>query len=153
MLRAVTPMNPARDRPVRATPPFVLNSQTIGPDNPRFGQTEIGWLTGAAGWMFRALLERVAGVRPEVDGLRIAPCVPPDWDGLGLHRVFRGARYEIAIDNMRGAIANPRGAAARTQGAAAPGSPREILVDGRPLAGNLVPAADPGTTIRVSVRP
>ena len=145
-LVAVTPHNPARERATREAPPFVLNSQTVGPDNPRFGATSIGWLTGAAGWMLRAVTDHLLGVRPEAAGLRIMPCVPASWKRCGVSRLFRGARYEVTI-------AGP----SRGAGAARPAAGATIEVDGgRREAlgpeGALIPPAQPGSTVRVTVR-
>ena len=36
---------------------------------------------------------------PQMDGLEIDPCIPGDWDGFKAHRVFRGASFEITVEN------------------------------------------------------
>jgi cellobiose phosphorylase len=42
------------------------------------------------------------GIRPDFDALVIDPCIPPDWKGFTVKRVWRGATYEIEVDNSAG---------------------------------------------------
>jgi cellobiose phosphorylase len=58
-------------------------------------------------------------VRPDWDGLRIEPCVPPAWKGFRMTRRFRGATYRITVRR---------------------GERSGISVDGRPLRSAVVPA-------------
>ena len=39
------------------------------------------------------------GVRPDYRGLVIDPCIPREWDGFTMTRVFRGATYHIRVEN------------------------------------------------------
>jgi cellobiose phosphorylase len=57
------------------------------------------WYTGSAGWMYRAWLEEVFGFRLRRDMLRIDPVMPSAWDRVTLRYGYRGARYEIVIEN------------------------------------------------------
>lgn len=39
------------------------------------------------------------GIRPEVGGLRIDPCVPKDWPDFTATRKFRGLTLHIKVNN------------------------------------------------------
>ncbi len=102
--------------------PYVYAEYVHGPDSPFFGRGEFTWTTGTAAWMWRACLDWILGVRPELEGLRIAPCIPPSWAGYEMTRPFRGADYLIRVKN---------------QGSGC--SVREVKVNGKSLSDNLVP--------------
>lgn len=81
------------------TEPYVYAEYVYGRDSALFGQGEYTWTTGTAAWMFRACLDWILGVRPELDGLRVDPVIPAHWDGFTVRRRFRGAVYEIIVTN------------------------------------------------------
>jgi cellobiose phosphorylase len=39
------------------------------------------------------------GIRAELDGLRIEPCLPDHWDGFEAKRRFRGMEVQIEVKN------------------------------------------------------
>jgi cyclic beta-1,2-glucan synthetase len=57
------------------------------------------WYTGSAGWMQRAGVESILGLRLEGDILRLDPCIPKAWPGFEMTVRFRSARYEIRVEN------------------------------------------------------
>ncbi|MCP4248208.1 MAG: glycosyl transferase family 36 [bacterium] len=92
-------INPARRDPDRYwAEPYVLPGNVDGPESPHFGRGGWTWYTGAAAWLQRVIREWVLGVRPEWDGLRVQPCLPPDWSDASLHCCFRGADYRVDIE-------------------------------------------------------
>ncbi|MCS6970633.1 MAG: hypothetical protein NZ552_06455 [Planctomycetes bacterium] len=91
-----------------------------------YGKAGQPWQTGTAGWTTVALVQWVLGVRRTYDGLLIDPCTVLPRARLLRH--FRGAVYEVHIDNREG----------RNRGA------RRIVVDGTELQGNLVPSFGSG---------
>jgi cellobiose phosphorylase len=103
--------------------PYVYAQMIAGADAPTHGEAKNSWLTGTAAWNFVAVTQWILGIRPEHDGLRVDPCLPADWGDIHAVRRFRGATYDIAIRK-------PRGVGGRVT---------RLVVDGRPLAGNLVP--------------
>jgi len=113
--------------------PYVLAQMIAGPEAPTHGEAKNSWLTGTAAWNFVALTQWILGVRPEHDGLRIDPCLPTGWEGVQMSRRFRGGTYRITVRKPAGM----RGRVTR------------LVVDGRPLADNVVPAATPGATVIV----
>ncbi|MES3029396.1 MAG: glucoamylase family protein [Pseudomonadota bacterium] len=60
------------------------------------------WYTGAAGWMYRAGLESLLGLRRHGDALLLDPCIPRHWPGFKLFYRFGAARYEIEVENPDG---------------------------------------------------
>lgn len=87
--------------------PYVTPGNVAGPDSPVFGQGGWTWYTGSAAWLFRISTEWLLGIRPEFgdgngedgDGLLIDPCIPAEWDGFSVRRIFRGATYLIKVFN------------------------------------------------------
>ena len=73
-----------------------------GPDSPHHGRGAWTWYTGSAAWLHRVVAEWVLGVRPDWDGLRIDPCLPPGWDRARMVRPWRGATWEIDDRARRG---------------------------------------------------
>ena len=79
--RLLDAINPSIKEPDRYfAEPYVLPGNVDGPDSPHHGRGAWTWYTGSAAWLHRVVAEWVLGVRPEWDGLRIDPCLPPDWD-------------------------------------------------------------------------
>ena len=76
--------------------PYVMCADIYGvpPHTGRGGWT---WYTGAAGWMYRLTVETLLGLHLEVDKLRIAPCIPADWQGYTIHYRYRETVYHITI--------------------------------------------------------
>ncbi len=62
------------------------------------------WYTGSAGWMYRAGLESILGLRRKGAHFEMAPCIPTAWPEYSLvWRVdgTRGTRYEITVLNPK----------------------------------------------------
>jgi cellobiose phosphorylase len=76
--------------------PYVYPQMIAGRDAPTHGEAKNSWLTGTAAWNFVAVTQWILGIRPEHDGLRVDPCLPPGWDGFRASRRFRGATYRIS---------------------------------------------------------
>jgi cellobiose phosphorylase len=109
---------------VRQIEPYVQGQCTYSPSSPRAGNARTSWLTGTAAWAYHSATHYILGLRPEVDGLRIDPCIPSAWDGFKARRRFRGATIEIEVQNPEKVC----------QGVLS------MTLNGRPLADNLVPA-------------
>lgn len=121
---------------VHRTEPYVYSQMVAGRDAATFGEAKNSWLTGTAAWTFVNVSQYILGVQPTLDGLRIDPCIPRSMDGFTLRRVWRGAVYNIQVENP---CHVQKGVAA-------------VTVDGRPLAGQVLPAAPAGATVQVTVR-
>jgi cyclic beta-1,2-glucan synthetase len=105
---------------------------------PHVGRGGWTWYTGSAGWMHRAGLESILGLRLHGDGLSFDPCIPCAWPGFEISLRHRSARYQIKVENPCGVS---RGIACATIDG-------ETITD-RPLWLNL---ADDGCMHRLNVR-
>ncbi len=115
------------DSDVYKVEPYVYPQNVCGPAHPSFGLARNAWLTGAAAWTFVAVTQWILGIRPTFEGLRVEPVIPEDWPGFKAHREYRGTAYEISV-TRRG-----------------PGNDVSMVVDGLPIAGDVVPPPPPGT--------
>jgi cyclic beta-1,2-glucan synthetase len=81
--------------------PYVVAADvySVAPHVGRGGWT---WYTGSAGWMYRAGLESMLGVRVQGTTLHLAPCLPVSWPRAEIILRHRSARYQIAIENPHG---------------------------------------------------
>ncbi len=113
--------------------PYVYAQMIAGKGSKRHGEAKNSWLTGTAAWNFVALSQWIIGIRPEFDGLRVEPRLPEHVKTARIQRFFRGAHYEISVENRKndGAIA--------------------IEVDGRPIVGTVLPLIPAGSRASVKV--
>ncbi len=68
---------------------------------PHIGRGGWSWYTGSAGWMYRLVVESLLGLRLEGDKLRLAPCLPADWQAFKIHYRYRETVYHIAVSQRR----------------------------------------------------
>lgn len=115
--------------------PYVYAQMIAGRDAATPGEAKNSWLTGTAAWTFVALAEGILGIRPEHDGLRVDPCVPASWTSFTVTRRFRGAVYEILVENPDGVCHGVR----------------SLTVDGREMDGCAIPLQEGPGPFRVSV--
>lgn len=115
--------------------PYALTNMYLGPDNPRKGETFFGWITGTAGWIYRAISEHMLGFQPQYDGFTIDPCIPKSWEKITGVRQFRENIYEIEIQNESGICKGPK----------------EVYYDGTKIQGNRIPLSDDGKIHKVLV--
>ncbi|HEY9165749.1 MAG TPA: N,N'-diacetylchitobiose phosphorylase [Candidatus Kryptonia bacterium] len=87
---------------VREIEPYVYCQSTEAPPSPRAGASRLPWLSGSASWAYFAATQYILGIKPEIDGLVIDPCVPSDWKSFKVSRVFRGKKINIQITNPNG---------------------------------------------------
>ena len=109
---------------IRQCEPYVQGQTTYSTFSPRAGNTRVSWLTGAAAWSYYSAAQYILGLRPELAGLRIDPCIPSTWPGFTARRRFRGKMIEIVVKNPDGIC---RGV-------------KSIALNGNTLTGNLLPA-------------
>jgi cyclic beta-1,2-glucan synthetase len=86
------------------------------------------WYTGSAGWMYRAGIESILGLRRHGSTFEIDPCVPASWPEYGIVWRLGQTRYEIAVSNPERRC---RGVAeARLDGALVDARAIPLLADG-----------------------
>ena len=71
----------------------------MGDEHKQFGLGRNAWLSGTSSWTYVAGTQWILGVRPEVDGLLVDPCIPSEWPEFKVRRQFRGATYHIHVSN------------------------------------------------------
>jgi cellobiose phosphorylase len=82
--------------------PYAWVSNIVGPENARYGWANVTQVTGTATWMDVAATQYLLGVRPEVAGLRVDPCLSADWPSVSVVRRWRGCELRIDVDNAAG---------------------------------------------------
>jgi cellobiose phosphorylase len=123
------------DSGLRRTEPYVYAQMVAGKDATRHGEAKNSWLTGTAAWTFVSISQYILGIRPEYDGLRVDPCIPAEMDGYSVTRVFRGATYNIRVENPN---RSEKGVST-------------VTIDGKPHEGNLLPIFPAGETHEIVV--
>ena len=87
---------------IRKAEPYSYCQFIAGRDHTAFGRAHHPFMTGSAGWAYFAATQYLLGVRPEFDRLTVDPCIPKDWREFSVHRVWRGAVYDIHVQNPDG---------------------------------------------------
>ncbi len=87
---------------VRQSEPYSYCQFIMGPDHTAYGRARHPFMTGSGGWSYFAATRYLLGVRPQFGGLLIDPCVPADWKGFEVRRIWRGANYRIVVENPSG---------------------------------------------------
>ena len=119
---------------IHRTEPYAYCQMIAGRDAATHGEGKNSWLTGTAAWSFVAVSQYILGIRPELDGLRIDPCLPAGIDSFSCVRRFRGSAYHISVENKAGGL---KGKA-------------YVTVNGKP-AGNLIPVPEESADIDVRI--
>jgi cellobiose phosphorylase len=115
--------------------PYVYAQTIAGRDAAAHGEAKNSWLTGTAAWNYVTITQWILGIRPELDGLRVDPCIPSGWSGFSATRRFRGKKIHIIVHNPLGVC---RGVV-------------KMTVDEKIIAGNMIPLDLEGNEHRVEV--
>lgn len=84
---------------IRHLEPYCYGQFTEGPASKHFGRSQVHWLTGTASTVMVGCVEGILGLRPDLDGLRLAPAIPKEWDSFTMEKDFRGHRLHICVEN------------------------------------------------------
>jgi cellobiose phosphorylase len=106
--------------------PYVNCQMVAGKDAARPGEGKNSWLTGTAAWMWYTVSEFILGVKPTYNGLLIDPCLPETAKEYSVKRRSRGAEFNIHVTNPNG---SQKGI-------------KSLVVDGKPVDGNIVPFSE-----------
>ncbi|MDW7692039.1 hypothetical protein R9C00_15145 [Flammeovirgaceae bacterium SG7u.111] len=115
--------------------PYVYCQMIAGKDAFKPGEGKNSWLSGTAAWNFYTVTQYILGVKPDYKGLLVNPCIPTKWDGFKMKREFRGATYNIEVKNPDHISKGVK----------------QMIVDGNPVEGNIVPIFEAGTEHSVEV--
>lgn len=127
----INPSNREALSDVHRCEPYVYAQMIAGRDAVNHGEAKNSWLTGTAAWNYVAITQWILGIRPDYDGLRIAPVIPQSWSGYEATRIYRGVSYQITV---------------KREGE---GNTVSLFVDGEAISGNLVPLDEQATSRQV----
>ncbi|MDR2571971.1 MAG: glycosyl transferase, partial [Oscillospiraceae bacterium] len=116
---------------VHRTEPYGYSQTIAGKESQSPGEAKNSWLTGTAAWTFVNVSQYLLGILPELDGLRINPCLPERYDNIRIKREFRGATYDISFTRS---------------------DDKGLWVDGEKVESGIVPVASPNTVIKVEYK-
>jgi cellobiose phosphorylase len=117
------------------TEPYVYAQMIAGKDAFKPGEAKNSWLTGTAAWNFYAISQFILGIQPDFKGLVIDPCIPSGWKSFSATRKFRGATYQITVNNPNGV----------TKGV------KSLVVNGEAVTGNRIPVQAAGSVNKIEV--
>jgi len=78
--------------------PYVVAADVYA-EPPHVGRGGWTWYTGSAGWMYRAGVEGILGIRREGAFLVVDPCIPAAWPGFEATVNVEATRYAIRVEN------------------------------------------------------
>lgn len=81
---------------VKCGEPYAMFNSYFAPETGyRAGTPGQSWRTASSSWLLKSTVEYVFGMHPEIDGLRIEPCLPLSWRECSIKKVFRGCTYNV----------------------------------------------------------
>jgi len=122
-LRAYLPAAHNTRAEIREIEPYVVCQSTHGKCSPKQGVSRIPWLSVAAMWIKKEITQNVLGLRPEIEVIRIDPCIPGAGQGFSVQRRFRGRLLRVRVENPDGVQKGVR----------------RVELNGEVLKGNLIP--------------
>ena len=134
MLNPVNHGRTAADVARYKTEPYVMAGDVYARP-PHAGRGGWSWYTGSAGWMYRAGIESILGLRRRGETFGIDPCIPSSWPEFSMTWRFLDSRYEITVSNP---MRRCRGVARAT-------------LDGVPVNAAAIPLVNDGRTHDVQI--
>ena len=89
---------------VRESEPYSYCQFIMGRDHTGYGRARHPFMTGSGGWSYFSATRYILGIRPQMDFLEIDPCIPAQWEGFEVTRKWRGASFEIRVENPDGVM-------------------------------------------------
>ncbi len=108
---------------IHRTEPYVYSQMVAGRDAKFHGEAKNSWLTGTAAWTFVNISQYILGVYPTHKGLSVDPCIPKGFGDFRITRRFRGAIYNISVENPSGVEKGVK----------------ELFSDDKKIEGNVIP--------------
>jgi cyclic beta-1,2-glucan synthetase len=100
----LNPINHARSRSdLRRykVEPYVAAADVYSATN-HVGRGGWTWYTGSAGWLYRAGMEEILGLRLTGSALHLDPCIPETWPGFQITLRRGSTQFDIRVDNPDG---------------------------------------------------
>lgn len=87
---------------IRHLEPYCYGQFTEGKASEHFGRSHVHWLTGTASTVMVGCVEGILGLRPDLDGIKIAPSIPKNWNHFEIDKNFRDRHLHIIVENPNG---------------------------------------------------
>ena len=110
---------------IRHLEPYCYGQFTEGKASEHFGRSHVHWLTGTASTVMVGCVEGILGLRPDIDGIKLAPSIPKNWNNFEMDKNFRGKHLHIIVKNPNGKESGYT----------------TVTLNGQELADNYIPAA------------
>lgn len=120
---------------IRVMEPYVHGQFTESKASPYEGRSHVHWLTGTASTVMVGCVEGICGIRPDLNGITIAPSIPSEWNNFRIEKIFRGKKLNITVDNS----------------AHVESGVKELFINGEKLESNYIPADKLSETNDISV--
>ena len=91
----------ARSAEIYRVEPYVVAADVYAARD-KMGRGGWTWYTGSAGWMYRAAVEGLLGIRRRPGGIEIDPSLPDDWPGFTVRLSRNGVTHEIVVGREDG---------------------------------------------------
>jgi cyclic beta-1,2-glucan synthetase len=104
VFQMLNPVNHAADEEAAEryrVEPYVVAAD-IYSEGKKGGRGGWTWYTGSAGWLYRAAVEGILGIRKDGKNLVINPILPGHWDGYSATLRLAGATYRIRVAREKG---------------------------------------------------
>ncbi|HEY2904657.1 MAG TPA: protein ndvB, partial [Vicinamibacterales bacterium] len=134
MLNPINHSRTAADVGLYKTEPYVMAGD-VYVSAPHAGRGGWSWYTGSAGWMYRAGVESILGLRRRGNAFIVDPCIPSSWPEYSIQWTFLDSRYDITVSNPAG----------RCRGV------RTATLDGAPIDAAAIPLLNDGRTHDVRI--
>jgi cyclic beta-1,2-glucan synthetase len=134
MLNPITHARDAADVARYQIEPYVIAGDVYSHPDHR-GRGGWSWYTGSAGWMYRAAIESILGLRRSGTTFAVNPCIPSTWQNYEIVWRFHGTRYNISVSNAQRRC---RGVLAAT-------------LDGAPVDATAIPLVDDDRVHEVTI--
>ena len=89
---------------IRQSEPYSYCQFVVGRDHTAFGRARHPFMTGSGGWAYFSATRYMLCIRPDFEHLTIDPCIPADWREFSAVRRWRGAEYDIHVENPDGVM-------------------------------------------------
>jgi N,N'-diacetylchitobiose phosphorylase len=101
---ALSPYNQNNIIEIREAEPYSYCQFIMGVEHTVHGRARHPFMTGTGGWAYFSATRYMIGIRPDYEELVIDPCVPAEWKSFSAVRGWRGATYEIEVENPHGVM-------------------------------------------------
>ena len=131
ILRKITPNGKNNPSTITTTEPYVFTNCYL--KHPAVDMmVGSAWQTGTSAWGLMCYYEGILGLHRDYDGLHIEPALPKAWDKVEAQRYYRGNKLLIKYINKGGKKVS-------------------LKVDGKRIAGNVVPLFEDNNTHTIVV--